>query len=155
MELSANAMRPGAGGPPSVGRPNGRRTPLGGVAAERRRGEAGGANVKAIVWTVVLLMIVYVAAMMLPPLISEYQFQDSLQEIARYASVNRRTSEQVRQAVFAEAQKQDLPVQVDDIKVAGAAGNVHIDVDYSVTVDLKLYQWTLNFHPAASNAALL
>jgi hypothetical protein len=39
--------------------------------------------------------------------------------------------------------------------VEGNAGNIHINVDYSVTVDLKVYQWTLNFHPAASNAALL
>jgi len=148
-------MRPDAGGNLPEGRPNGYQAPLDEGAAEIRSGETGGANVKAIVWTVVLLAVLYVGAMMLPPLISEYQFQDSLQDIARYASVNRRTSEQIRQAVFAEAQKEDLPIQVEDIKVAGAAGNVHIDVDYSVTVDLKVYQWTLNFHPAASNAPLV
>jgi hypothetical protein len=27
-------------------------------------------------------------------------------------------------------------------------------VDYSVTVDLGVYQWTLNFHPTATNNAL-
>ena len=64
-------------------------------------------------------------------------------------------NEQVKQAVLAEAQKEDLPVEAEDIKVEGNAGNIHINVDYSVTVDLKVYQWTLNFHPAASNAALL
>jgi len=54
-----------------------------------------------------------------------------------------------------EAQKADLPVQAEDIKVQNNGGNVHINVDYSVTVDLKLYQWTLNFHPAASNSSLI
>jgi hypothetical protein len=39
--------------------------------------------------------------------------------------------------------------------VVSTSGNVHINVDYSVTVDLKVYQWTLNFHPAVSNASLL
>jgi len=93
--------------------------------------------------------------MMLPVLINEYQFQDSLQSIARFASVNRKNPDQIRAAVMEEAQKEDLPVQAEDVKVVSNAGNIQIDVDYSVTVDLKVYQWTLNFHPAASNASLL
>jgi hypothetical protein len=56
--------------------------------------------------------------------------------------------------VLEEAQKEDLPVQAADVKVEGSAGNVHINVDYSVTVDLKFYQWTLNFHPDATNLSL-
>jgi cell division protein FtsL len=103
----------------------------------------------------ILVAFIYAAAMIIPVLINEYQFQDSLQNIARYASVNRKNNDQVRQAVLDEAQKEDLPVQAGDIKVEGNAGNIHINVDYSITVDLKVYQWTLNFHPAASNAALL
>jgi hypothetical protein len=97
---------------------------------------------------------IYVAAMAIPVLISNYQFQDTLQEIARFASVNHRSNDQIQKAVLDEAEKEDLPIQAENIKVAGAAGNVHIDVDYSVVVDLKVYQWTLNFHPNASNAAL-
>jgi len=103
----------------------------------------------------ILVAVVYGAVMVLPVLINEYEFQDGIQNIARFASVNRKNIEQVKQAVLEEAQKEDLPIQADDIKVQSNAGNVHIDVDYSVTVDLKVYQWTLNFHPAASNAALL
>jgi cell division protein FtsL len=123
-------------------------------AAKRAR-EKGAGHTKAIVWTMILVAFIYVAAVTLPVLVNEYQFQDSLQEIARFASVNRRTNDQVQKAVLEEAQKEDLPVQAEDIKVTGAGGNVHINVDYSVTIDLKVYQWTLNFHPAASNASLL
>lgn len=103
----------------------------------------------------ILVAFIYTAAMVLPVLINEYEFQDSLQSIARFASVNRKSNDQVRKEVLEEAQKEDLPIQAADIKVEGNAGNVHISVDYSVTVDLKLYQWTLNFHPAAYNASLL
>lgn len=110
---------------------------------------------KAIIWTMVLVAVIYGAVIVLPVIISEYEFQDSLQEIARFASVNHKTNEQIKQSVLEEAQKQDLPVQLEDIKVEGYSGNVHINVDYSVTVDLKVYQWTFNFHPTASNAALL
>lgn len=103
----------------------------------------------------ILAAFIYVAAMALPVLINEYQFQDSLQDIARFASINRKNNEQVRQAVLDEAQKEDLPIQAEDIQVQGSGGNIHINVDYSVTIDLKVYQWTLNFHPAANNAAIL
>jgi cell division protein FtsL len=123
--------------------------------AEKRAREKGAGHTKAIIWTMILVAFIYVAAVTLPVLVNEYQFQDTLQEIARFASVNRRTNDQVQKAVLEEAQKEDLPVQAEDIKVAGAGGNVHINVDYSVTIDLKVYQWTLNFHPAASNASLL
>lgn len=121
----------------------------------KRDGEKGGGHLKAIVWTMILVAFIYAAAIILPVLINEYQFQDTLQDIARYASVNRKNNQQVRDAVLAEAQKEDLPVEAEDIRVEGSAGNIHINVDYSVTVDLKVVQWTLNFHPAASNAALL
>jgi len=98
---------------------------------------------------------IYGAAMVLPVLINEYQFQDSLQSIARFASVNRKDVEQVKKAVLDAAEKEDLPVQAEDVKVEDHGGNVRINVDYSVTVDLKVYQWTLNFHPEATNASLL
>ena len=127
----------------------------GGDVPAKRHGERGAGKAKAIIWTMILVAFIYSAAMMLPVLINEYQFQDSLQSIARFASINRKNTDQIRAAVMEEAQKEDLPVQAEDVKVVSNAGNIRIDVDYSVTVDLKLYQWTLNFHPAASNASLL
>jgi len=131
------------------------RSMLDGKTVIGRNGERGGANLKAIIWTVILVALIYVMAMVLPVLINEYQFQDGIQEIARFATVNRRTNEQIQKAVLDEAAKEDLPVEAENVKVLNNGGNVHINVDYSVTVDLKLYQWTLNFHPTASNASLL
>jgi hypothetical protein len=121
----------------------------------KRNGEKGAGHMKAIVWTMILVAFIYVTAMTIPVLINEYQFQDSLDEIARFSSVGHKSSTDVQKAVLDEAQKEDLPIQAEDIKVAGTGGNIHINVDYSVTVDLKVYQWTLNFHPAASNSAIL
>jgi cell division protein FtsL len=125
------------------------------TSAPRRDPEQGGANLKAIIWTMILAAFVYMAAMLLPVLVNEYEFQDSIQDIARFASVNHKSNDQIKQAVLDVAQKQDLPVQAEDIQVDGRGGNVHINVEYSVTIDLKFYQWTLNFHPSANNASLL
>ena len=154
MELSPCPSLPGTG----ASRPGGKRIfsreVAGGTGAAKRNGERGAGHLKAVVWTTILVAFIYVSAIVLPVLINEYQFQDSIQDIARFASVNRKSSEQIQKAVLDEAEKEDLPVEADDIKVQSNAGNIHINVDYSVTVDLKVYQWTLNFHPDASNLAL-
>jgi hypothetical protein len=125
-----------------------------GGGAMRRSAEKGGSTLKALIWTAILVGIIYAAFVALPVFISEYEFQDSLQDIARFGTVNRRNNDQIRKAVLDEAQKEDLPVQDENIKVDGSAGNVHIKVDYSVVVDFKVYKWTVDFHPAANNAAL-
>ena len=120
----------------------------------RRQGEKGAGSLKAIIWTVILVIIIYVGFQVVPLLVSEYQFQDGIQTIARMASVNRPAVEKIRQSVLQEAQKDDLPIGAEDIKVESDRGNIRISADYSVVVDLKVYQWTLNFHPTASNNAL-
>lgn len=155
MELCPRSKNPGKSSSQPASDPILARPVPDAARAAKRAREKGAGHTKAIVWTMILVAFIYVAAITLPVLVNEYQFQDSLQEIARFASVNRRTNDQVQKAVLEEAQKEDLPVQAEDIKVTGSGGNVHINVDYSVTIDLKVYQWTLNFHPTASNASLL
>jgi hypothetical protein len=120
-----------------------------------RNAERGAGYLKPILWTLILASIVYVAVKVIPVLVNEYEFQDSMQNIARNASANGGTIEKIRDAVMKEAEKDELPVNNEDIKVTAKGGNVRINVDYSVTVDLKVYQWTLNFHPAASNDSLV
>jgi cell division protein FtsL len=119
-----------------------------------RNRQRGAGRIKAIIWTLILASFIYVSVKVVPILFNEYQFQDGIQTIARYASANRQSLEQINQAVLKEAEKDDLPIGANDIKVEAASGNVHISADYSVTVDLKVYQWTLNFHPAVVNNAL-
>jgi Domain of unknown function (DUF4845) len=116
--------------------------------------EKGAGHLRAILWTLVLASCIYVAFKVVPYLVNEYQFQDGMQEIARYASAMHQDPAKVHDAVLKEAEKDDVPVGADDIKVEGTGGNFRISADYSVTVDLTVYQWTLNFHPSVSNNAV-
>ena len=124
------------------------------LVSPTRGGERGAGKLKAIIWTLILVSFIYVSAKIVPVLFSEYEFQDGIQSIARYASANRQSLEQIGPAVLKEAQKDDVPIEAKDIKVAATNGNVRISADYSVMVDLRVYQWTLNFHPAVNNNAL-
>jgi hypothetical protein len=120
-----------------------------------RAGQRGAGRLKAIIWTLILISGVYVAFKVVPLLMNEYEFQDGLQDIARFASVNRDPNEKILAAILKEAEKDDVPVEAQDVKVDGKGGNIKINVDYSVTADLSVYQWTLNFHPKVSNDSLL
>ena len=84
----------------------------------------------------------------------DFTFKDGMQTIARFASATRQTPEQIRTAVLAEAQKDNVPITAKDIKIRAVNGNVQIEATYSVVVNLHLYRWTLNFHPSVSNNAL-
>ena len=120
----------------------------------RRHSQRGGGRLKAIIWTLVIASFLYVCFKVVPTLVNEYQLIDGMQTLARFATMSRQTPEQIRAAVLKEAQKDDVPVTAEDIKVTAVNGNVRINVDYSVTIDLTVYQWTLNFHPAVSNDSL-
>jgi cell division protein FtsL len=119
-----------------------------------RSAERGGSRFKVMMTLAILACMVYVAVKVVPVLLSEYQFQDGLQSIARFGTAERHTADQIQKEVVDEAQKNDLPVQPEDVKVEANNGNVRIAVDYSVTVDLAVYHWTLNFHPSSHNDAL-
>jgi hypothetical protein len=119
-----------------------------------RHKERGAGKLKAILWTLALAIFIYVSFKVLPALINEFEFQDGIQTIARFASATRQAPELMRVDILKEAQKDSVPVETQDIKIEAVNGNIKISVEYSVTVDLTFYQWTLNFHPTASNSSL-
>jgi hypothetical protein len=61
------------------------------------------------------------------------------------------SAEDIRASVLKEAQSEEIPLAAEDIHVKDEGGHVEISADYTVTVDLHVYQWTLNFHPSATN----
>ena len=116
--------------------------------------ERGAGRLKAIFWLAILGTFVYVCIKVVPILYNEYQFQDAMQSTARFATINRQSPDEIRKSLVQEAQAKEIPVKPEDIHVTAEAGNVKISADYTIIVDLQVYQLTLNLHPSASNNAL-
>jgi uncharacterized protein DUF4845 len=119
------------------------------------RRQRGASRLKLTIFVAIAVALLYVGVKVIPILVNDFQFQDAIESTARFASVNRQTSEDIRAAVLKEAQEEDIPITAQDIHVKGDGGHVEIAADYSITVNLILYQWTLNFHPYAKNNPLL
>jgi Domain of unknown function (DUF4845) len=119
------------------------------------RRQRGSSRLKLVLFLSLVVALIYVGVKVIPILVNNMQFQDAIESTARFASVNRQTADDIRTAVLKEADNDDIPIAAQDIHVKGDGGRVEIAADYSVTVNLGVYQWTLNFHPYAKNNPLL
>jgi hypothetical protein len=120
-----------------------------------RRLQRGAGKLKAVVFTAVILVAIYLAFKLVPPYVSEYQLQDKMQELARFGIVNRYSDEQVRDNVFKVVQDLELPVKREDIKVSVTQATCRISVDYTVPVDLLFYSTELHFSPSSENKSIM
>ena len=125
-----------------------------GLAGGRRRNQRGEGKLKAVIYTAILVGAVFSAVKILPAYVNEYQLSDKIQETARFAVVNRYTEEQVRDEVYKTVQDLSIPAKREDIKVTVSRALVTISLDYTVPVDLLVYQLTLHFTPSAENRSL-
>jgi len=119
-----------------------------------QRAQRGEGKLKAIIVTAILAIGVIAAWKVVPPYSAEYQLADKIQEIARFAVVNRQTEEQIREAVFKTIQDLEIPAKREDIKVTASTSKVTILVDYTVPVDILMYHVDLHFTPSSENKSL-
>jgi cell division protein FtsL len=120
-----------------------------------RRVELGGSRAKAILYTFILVLVLYSAFKIVPVYVQNYQLSDKMQETARFAVVNRYSEEQIRDTIFKEIQNLEIPAKREDIKVSSTQSIVRISVDYTVPVDVFFYHTDLHFTPSSENKSIM
>jgi hypothetical protein len=118
----------------------------------RERGEG---KLKAIIYTAILIIGVYVAIKLVPVYVAEYQLKDKMSEQARFAVVNRYSEDQIKDILYKTVQDLDIPVKRDDIKVTNTSSGLNISVSYTVPVDLMVYKTDLTFSPSSQGIDLM
>jgi hypothetical protein len=115
--------------------------------------ERGGSRMNLIITLLILGSMVFAAVKVVPVYFANYQLQDSIESESRFALTGYPTKsiEDIRDDVWQKAQELSIPVQKDDIRIDVTNKSVSISLDYSVPIDLAVYQLTLNFHPHADN----
>ena len=120
-----------------------------------RRAERGEGKPKAILYTFILVLVLYSAFKIVPVYVENYQLSDKMQETARFAVVNRYSEEQIRDTIFKEIQTLEIPARREDIKVSSTQSIVRISVDYTVPVDLFFYHMDVHFTPSSENKSIM
>jgi hypothetical protein len=122
---------------------------------QRRCSQRGEGKLKAIVFTAIIVVGIFLAFKLVPPYVAEYQLQDKMQEMARFGIVNRYSEEQIRDNMFKVVQDLDIPAKREDIKVSVSQALVKVSLEYSVPVDLLVYSTELHFSPSSENKSIM
>lgn len=123
------------------------------MVRSEQSGERGGSRLNLLITLVILGSMGFAGVKVIPTYVENYQFQDSIEAESRFALTGypKKSPDDVRADIYKKAKELDLPVKSENIRVSMTNGSVEIDVDYSVTFDLSVYQWTHDFHPHADN----
>ena len=119
------------------------------LTSSSKRSQRGEGRLKAIIYTVILIVAVYAAVKVVPAYVADYELKDKITEQARFAVVNRYTEDQVRDIIYKVVQDLDIPANREDIKVQNTNHGVMISVNYTVPIDFKVYKAELNFSPSS------
>lgn len=120
-----------------------------------RRYQRGEGRLKAIIYTVILVVGVFLAIRLVPLYVAEYELKDKMNEQAKFAVVNRYTEDQVREILFKVIQDLDIPATRDDIKLANTNHGITISVTYTVPVDFFVYQTEITFSPVSEGLDIM
>lgn len=132
---------------------------LGGKAITNRdqrwNSERGEGRLKALLMLLFFVAVGYLGVKLVPPYVNNYQLQDKMVEEARFAGVNRKDPEAVKDDIFKEMKSLNIPAGRDEIQIVSTPPfSIHIALDYTVTVDVPGYQFHLQFHPSADSNSL-
>ena len=120
------------------------------------RSERGFISFSALFGLALLAAVAFVAVKLLPPYISNYQFQDYIENLARTATYSSVTEADLRKEIIKEARGFGIPLEDRQVAVQKVAGpTVSIAVHYEVPVDLVARQVVLQFNPAAGNRNII
>jgi hypothetical protein len=122
----------------------------------RRMGSArGGSRLRLVIVMALLIAFAYTAYKIIPPYFANYQFEDDLRQEALF-SIGKFNDDTIRDRVFKLMQARGVDATKDAIHIQqNDSRGLKILVDYSVTVDLKVYDLHLHFTPASNNQSLV
>ena len=116
--------------------------------------ERGGATRSFLLTIIIVAALIFFGAEIVPPYFANYQLQDSIETEARFANANNKTQQDVQSDVMWKIKDLGIPAQAKDVQVTMVQGIVTISVNYSVPVNLRVYQFTLQFHSHADNSTI-
>jgi hypothetical protein len=122
----------------------------------KHRGERGGSRANMLLAIVIVGSLLFVGWKLIPPYFANYQFQDAIETESRFALTGypKRSQDDIQNEVFKKAQQLGINVKPEDVHVVMDAQTCTISLDYSVPIDLQVYQTVLQFHDHADNHTL-
>jgi hypothetical protein len=106
-----------------------------------KRRDIGAGNVGCVISLAILVVAVLIAVRVVPTRIAVAELADYCEKEAEQASLPRNSNEAIAERILMKAKQSNLPVTKENIKVWRDGGQVHVEVKYTVVLDLLVYKY--------------
>ena len=108
-------------------------------------------RIKALLGLAVALTVVYAGYLLLPVYFENYQFQDEVSNMAKFAAYNNQDEEQIHNDVMKKALDIGVPMRPENVHVTREGDTIRIDTNYDVVINLPTGRTvTLSFSPSSA-----
>ncbi|UCF81308.1 MAG: DUF4845 domain-containing protein [Acidobacteriota bacterium] len=98
----------------------------------------------AVIALFIAVAILYTAFKVIPVLVKTYDFAEKVETLSRRgASLGQTTEDDIRKRLLKEAERLDLPVRGEDIRIRLTAKRLKVEVKYAVPIDLAGFVYNL------------
>ena len=108
-------------------------------------------KIKAFIGLLIVVGGFYVAWNMIPPYFNNYQFQDTLDDIARRNSYTTYSEDDIKKQVISKAEADDIKLKEDQIVVTRTSAGLGISAHYRIHVDMVVHPVDLDFTANSMN----
>jgi hypothetical protein len=99
----------------------------------------------------VLGVLVVLGIRLIPIYLHNQELQEFVEDVTHRAAAATSSDDVLRSWILAKAADLALPVVANNVHIHRSADSLHIDVRYTVRVDLPLYTVDLHFYPGAGS----
>jgi len=108
----------------------------------RNNPAAGHSWVSNLFWFLVALLMLFVSYRMISPIYHEYYLNKQIEEICRHGASRQVTKvEDIQNAIKELADKEKIPLKLEDIDVQKRGTTVFIHLTYEETISLVVTKW--------------
>ena len=109
-----------------------------------------GLNSRRLFMLLVLVVAIFAASQIIPVYYHSYQFSEFVHEEVKFAVSARKSTETVRAEIVQQAKELGIPVGRRDIHITRRGPAFTVEIEYSLPLDLSVYQSQLKFHVTGS-----
>jgi hypothetical protein len=104
----------------------------------------GEGKVGVVISIIVVVAILYTAFKVIPVLVKTYDYAEKVETLSRRAGgLAKTTEDDIRKRLLREAERLELPVRGEDIRIRITDKRLKVEVKYAVPIDLAGYVYNL------------
>jgi predicted membrane protein len=115
----------------------------------KSRHERGESQFGCLIGLILLGLAIFVAWKMIPVKVKAAELRQTVVDEAKSAGTH--NDDRIKSAILAKAKEDELPVSEDDIKIVRTAGEITVNVTYTVPIVFPGYTYNWHIEHQATN----